>query len=361
MLSYEIYNYYSFINNKLKELEDVFKVLFDWREKYSNNCGQILNKILTANTSPGSDGTHYIVPSGGIVKKFDETMGDLQKNFNAITVTIKYGEIKKEIETYKTSNNILSDYIEEFFGYTNYMLDVYQEWIKNITSKEHAIRLGEEIVKYEQIFLTCKEIYKNFLKLYTDNKGEIEKKNTIEIQLLDVDFNLEEFNSVLESINEVYYELGNIMYSNIGGTQYEKLKIVKIESGSIWSILFGNENILFAVAKFLNKTIDLVFNKFTIEGKLSRQQGINNAIKDSLEMAETLKEMGYDIDESKEHIQKAFLCSTKNLVNIASKSAKIKVNDEIHELNDTLKIKYLEENKKLLLTDGNDTNNESKE
>lgn len=151
------------------------------------------------------------------------------------------------------------------------------------------------------------------------------------------------------------------MYSNIGGIHYEKLKIIKIESGSIWSMLFGNENILQAIAKFLNKTIDFVFNKFTIEGKLPRQQGIHNAIKDSLEMAETLKEIGYDVDESKEEIQKAFLCSTKNLVNIASKSAKIKVNDEVHELNDTLKVKYLEENKKLLLTDGNDTNNESKE
>ena len=56
-----------------------------------------------------------------------------------------------------------------------------------------------------------------------------------------------------------------------------------------------------------------------------------------------------------------YLTIQELLVNIASKSAKIKVNDEIHELNDTLKIKYLEENKKLLLTDGNDTNNESKE
>lgn len=360
MLSYEIYNYYSFINNKLGELEEVFKIVFGWIEKYGDNCEQILSKILTANTNSLSDGTHYIVPNGGIVKSFDETMISLQKNFNAISVTIKYGEIKKEIETYKKKNSIQSDYIEEFFGHTDYMLDVYQEWIQNLNSKKYGIRLGEQITKYEKIFSTCKNVYENFLSLYTGNE-EVESQKTIEIQLLDVEFDLVEFNSVLDSINKVYYELGNIMYSNIGGTKYEKLKIIKIESGSIWSILFGNENILSAVAKFLNKTIDLVFNKFTIEGKISRQQGISNAIKDSLEMAETLKEMGYDVDESKEDIKKAFLCSTKNLVNIASKSAKIKVNDEIHELNDNLKIKYLEENKKLLLTGGNDTNNESKE
>ena len=196
--------------------------------------------------------------------------------------------------------------------------------------------------------------------LYSGNK-KVESQKTIEIQLLDVEFNLEEFNSILDSINKVYYELGNIMYPNIGEIHYEKLEIIKIESGSIWSILFGNENILSAVAKFLNRTIDLVFNKFTIEGKLSRQKEINNAIKDSLEMAETLKKMGYDIDESKEEIQKAFLCSAKNLFNIASKSAKIKVNNEMHELSDNLKNRYLEENKKLLLTDGNVVKNEIKE
>lgn len=358
MLSYEIYNYYSFINNKLDEIEEVFKVIFNWREKYSNECERILNRILICRSVISGGETHYIIPNGGIVKGFDETMEELQKNFNAITVTIKYGAIKKEIETYKIKNNIGKDYIEEFFGHTDYMLEVYQEWIQNLKSKSHAIRLGEEIAKYENIFLTCKRTYKNFLELYTDNRVEIEKEKTIEIQLLDVQFDLNEFNSVLESINEVYYELGNIMYPNVGGISYEKLSIVKIESGSIWSILFGNKNILSAIAKFLNKTIDVVFNKFTIEGKLSRQQGINNAIKDSLNMAMTLKEMGYEVDEAEENIQKAFICSTQNLLNIASKSAMIKVNDEIHELKSDLKIKYLEENKRLLLTEGN---NKSKE
>lgn len=353
MLSYQIYNYYYFVNDKLEEMNKVFKILFNWREKYNEKCGYILNKILTSRTSFSGNETHYIIPNGEIVKNFDATMEELQKSFNAITVTIKYGEIKKEIETYKSNYNIIPDYIEELFGHTDHMLEVYQEWIQNLKSKEHAIRLGEEITKYEKIFLTCQETYKNFLSLYTDKKDNIEKEKTMEIQLLDVEFNLEEFNSVLESINEVYYELGNIMYPNLGGIKYEKLKIIKIESGSIWSILFGNENILAAVAKFLNKTVDLLFNKFTIEGKLSRQQGINSAIKDSLEMARTLKEMGYQIDESAENIQKAFLCSTQNLLNIATRSAKIKVNDEVHELKADLKAKYIEENKTLLLTDGN--------
>ena len=299
------------------------------------------------------------MPNGGIIKGFDETMGDLQKKFSVISVTIKYGEIKKEMETYKVKNNIPTDYIEEFLEYTDYMLEVYQEWIQNLNTKKYAIRLGEQIIKYEKNFSTCKNVYENFLELYTD-KEEVGHQKSIEIQLLDVEFDLEEFNSILDSINKVYCEIGNIIYPDTG-TQYEKLRIIKIESGSIWSRLSGNENILSAIAKFLNKTIDLVFNKFTLEGKLSRQQGLNNAIKDSLEMAETLKEMGYDIDKSKEDIQKAFLCSTKNLVNIASRSAKIKVNDEMHELNDNLKIKYIEENKKLLLTDGINTDNENKE
>lgn len=129
MLSYEIYNYYSFVDEKLKEIEQIFKILFDWREKYSNECKQILNKVLTSKTILSGVETHYILQNGGIVKSFDETMGELQKSFNVITVTIKYGTIKKEIETYKIENNIEADYIEEFFGYTDYMLEVYQEWI----------------------------------------------------------------------------------------------------------------------------------------------------------------------------------------------------------------------------------------
>ncbi len=104
----------------------------------------------------------YIIPNGGIIKIFDETMEELQKNFNVITVTIKYGEIKKEIETYKSSYNIMPDYVEELFGHTDYMLEVYQEWIQNLKSKEYAIRLGEEITKYEKIFLHVKRHIKIF-------------------------------------------------------------------------------------------------------------------------------------------------------------------------------------------------------
>ncbi len=67
------------------------------------------------------------------------------------------------------------------------------------------------------------------------------------------------------------------------------------------------------------------------------------------------------MDESKENIQKAFLCSTQNLLNIATKSAKIKVNNEVHELKSDLKAKYIEENKTLLLTEGNKTDKIDKE
>ncbi|MDD3304076.1 MAG: hypothetical protein PHP54_04080 [Clostridia bacterium] len=360
MLSYEVYNYYLFINNKLEELEEVFKIAFDWIESYNSTCKEVLNKVLTAKASAASDGTHYVVPNGGLVKKFDETMEVLQKSFNVISVTIKYGEIKKEIETYKIKNKIKTDYIENFFEYTDNMLQIYQEWIQNLNDKEYAIRLGKQFVKYERFFVTCKNVYNNFLDLYTDNEG-VDSKKAIDIQLLDVELDLEEFNSVLNSINKIYYELGNIMYPNIGGMKYEKLKIVKIESGSIWSKLFGDENILSVFANFLNKTVDFIFNKFTIEGKLSRQQVINSSIKESLEMYETLKNMGYNVNDSNEDIQKAFLCSTKHLLNIASKSAKIRVNDQMHELNGDVKIKYLEENKRMLLSDGNESDNEVKE
>lgn len=352
MLSFEVYNYYYFVNNKLKETEEIFELLFKWKEEYSDTCEQILSKVLTCKSISAGDGTHYVIPNGGIVKSFDETMGELQKNFNIITVTIKYGEVKKEIENYKIKNNILPDYIEEFFRYTDFMLEVYQSWIQNLNNKQHAIRLGEEIIKYEKVFLTCKKIYENFLNLYTDDKNMIEKEKIFEIQLLDVKYDLKEFYSILESINEIYYELGNIMYANDGGIVYEKLSIVKIESGSVWSKLFGDENILSTLAKFLNKTIDLIFNKYTLEGKLNRQQGINKTIKESLEMAELLKEKGYNVDESEENIQKAFLCSTKHLVNIATKSSKIVVNGEVHELKSELKQKYIEDNKINLLEEG---------
>ena len=46
MLSYEIYNYYSFVNDKLEEMNKVFNILFDWKEKYNDKNENLGEKII---------------------------------------------------------------------------------------------------------------------------------------------------------------------------------------------------------------------------------------------------------------------------------------------------------------------------
>ena len=146
MLSYEIYNYYSFVNDKLEEMNKVFNILFDWKEKYNDKCEHILNKILTSKTTSSGNETHYIIQNGGIVKSFDEVMEELQKSFNAITVTIKYGAIKKEIET---SLNEIQINLEN--NYKDLAIKAFKDSSELIEKYHNTAAINEKTyIKYKQ-------------------------------------------------------------------------------------------------------------------------------------------------------------------------------------------------------------------
>lgn len=97
-----------------------------------------------------------------------------------------------------------------------------------------------------------------------------------------------------------------INYKVENSIEYEKLKIVKIESGSLLSIILGDKNIIEAIGLLLNKTINLIFNKYTQEGKIYRQNELARTLKETVELGEELKKVEYDISSSEENIEKTF-------------------------------------------------------
>lgn len=359
MLSYQVLEYYKLVLQELNKFKESMNFLLEWENEYSKTIITILPKILSSNTTTSGDSTHYIVKGGQIIQNFDNVIKEFKTNFKFVETLTIYGSIKQNISQYKSINHIEEDYINIFFNETDSLFKVYQEFIQDDKSKEKAVKFGQEVCKYKNTFNTCQHTYQNLVNLLTINENIILQNTNykeLTIQLLNVEYNLQEFSEKLNNINEVYTEIGNLLIENKKSIEFEKLKIVKIESGSLFSDIIGNTAIIGVLALFLTKTIQWAFNKFTTEGKIGRHTELSKSLKEEIDLGEEMKKYGYDISESKQTIEKTYNAISKNLLNIARSSAKIKVDDEVFSIKDNLSINYLQESTKLYLQESNDKN-----
>lgn len=360
MLSYEVLEYYKFVLDKLDEFEPSIEFLLHWERKYNEMAKDVLTKILSTKlkNSDSNGNAHYIIKDGELISKFTALMKDFKSTFDFFGAFSKYGKMKQDIINYKNEYLIKKDYIEDFFSEIDNIFDLYQGFIQSDDQKEKAIIFGQGVINFKGTFDTCKSTYKNLINLSTNLFEDIEgnKEKIIEIQLLNVEYDLEQFTSNLESINNIYCQIGNMVYKEKTNIGYEKLKIVKIESGSLLSIILGDKNIIEAIGILLNKTINLVFNKYTREGKIYRQNELARTLKETAELGEQLKSLGYDISSSQEDIEKTFAIVTKEMLKIATSSPKIKIDQEIHKMDDYSSTKFLESATTLYLNAGDKEN-----
>lgn len=137
----------------------------------------------------------------------------------------------------------------------------------------------------------------------------------------------------------------------------ESLKIVKIESGSLLSKIFGDDKILEVIGIIFRRLADYVHYTFTKKGKLELNSEIMNAISTDADIIQKLEDSGIDVKNAKGNIKDALNSATNELYNIVSKAPKMKINDEEMDIVDSTT--YLEYRTKFLST-SNDEENPSK-
>lgn len=98
--------------------------------------------------------------------------------------------------------------------------------------------------------------------------------------------------SIMSTINELYEDLCNIF--NVSLTEYE-LKILKIESGTLFLNLEGHEQIIELIKTVLPFLGGYYLNKFTKQGKL--ETDLKNVM-NALELAKMAEEVGLTFDEN---------------------------------------------------------------
>jgi len=150
-----------------------------------------------------------------------------------------------------------------------------------------------------------------------------------------------EFRIKLEAMEKIYSEL--LELTDLSLIDYP-LKIVKIESGSLFAKVMGNKRVIGLMVNFISSSITYLYRNYTNEGQLRELPRKYKAIEEAINFKECMEKAGYNTEGLDEQIHKSALEVSKQLTQLISNESEIVMNDEIYL--GTEKDKKLIENKK---------------
>lgn len=357
MLTINSIDYYNLIKEKLLDLE--LEIKFIQENDPIGEKQDIIINILKSSTSRNGDKISFTInrPSNqvGLLAQYNDKFSLFKKQFNVLSFFGKLATARNEIiQIFKKydheENNVilLLDNLTELAG-------LYQNIIQSNDDKKDVVIFFDAAEKYVLQYWSVVNGISEYIKTITNEPEHMEQINgkILELQLLDVKYDVGEFAEILQHLDVTYSTIAGL----IPNISISSLQIIKIESGSLLSKILGDDNIIEAIAYMFKKIIDWVYHTYTKEGKIDLNSKFMQEISTDADILEKLENMGIDTKKSKENLSATLNVVTKELYDIAIKAPRIKIDDEEIKLMDAKK--YLEYSTKYLNESTDDNSNEN--
>jgi len=385
MLSYQIREYYEYALSELKKLEKSISILFEYENRYQNVSSNAITEMFDikknletleeklklpdkqgkwGNSVKSAEVNACLVslritdsPCISLVNAFNKLNDDLISKFNFYQASGDFSIYKNNIKKYKEDNGIVdfnSDYLVERI---DPLFESYQNYIRSQRSREKAVMFMQQFFNFKECFDAVKNTYRDALRMFGTGNNDMELEGqdncaVMEVQLLKVELSFEEFVLCLSSLQKIYSELCHIVrYKN----NTEPLKIVRIESGSLLTKVYGDKNALEATALLLEKTVMLCFTKFTRSGKSQTKSELKKKIQEDLNLGDELSKLGFNLTSTDDKVVKAFQVILDEALRLASAAPKYKINGKMLECHDYNSQNYLDVNRTKFITTREDS------
>lgn len=347
MLAFQTVEYYNKSLDLLKKLDNIFSFLKEnipqEQKKYILGC------ILEARKNDDSSDYIYRVSkqkceNGEFLKHYQDCFSKFNNDFCFFEFYKLVSELELEYHKICEEYHYTDTSINDFISNLNNLSKLHETLIRGSNKNVDKVNFFEEAEKIVREYYFIIKSISCYISSITNNEI-VEYENgitSLNIQLLNINFDVREFYEILGNIDEAYSTLGMIITEN-----KSPLKINKIESGSLLADIFGNEIIIGISIYLLKRIIDIVYNKYSDSGKVDL---IGKEIKTIAESAETLQkldELGIKVNKTnKKMIGECLTAAINKLHKVVVKSPKIKINGEMYSVADAQK--YLEYSQKLL-------------
>jgi len=276
-----------------------------------------------------------------IPSHINSTLNKVRGSFSEVKPRKFFSEIENlqsNILRVKENGLLDTSLVDELHSKLDNFSHAYESYIEN-----YHTRTSAKMVLEAHTLLSLINSMKKGLLFYQNNiESEVfqpDDKRELTI-ILPSTMTLAEFIIKLQSIESIYKELCDIL--NVSLIDYP-VEIVKIESGSLFAKLIGNNKIIELIASCIEASALFMYRNYTKEGKLTSLSRKVEAIESVLNLSGNLKEQDINVEEMSEHIQKSSITIAKELDVLISGEPQVKLNKKTLSIGNELQKKLLEE------------------
>ena len=142
--------------------------------------------------------------------------------------------------------------------------------------------------------------------------------------------NLRDFAQKLSALNNLYEELCFILDVTTSSNQ---LRVGKIESGSLWTRLFGDTRAVGLMLQFIESAVRYFHRNFTTEGKIAAIPKKIESLDSILQFSNRLKESGVNVTAINENLAKNAAIIAENLNELLSNQQTVELNGQTISIN----------------------------
>lgn len=208
----------------------------------------------------------------------------------------------------------------------------YATFIESYTYSS-TLKLIFSAKEFKQTILNLNDVT-NFISnsLQTEHNFDSDETLSSLSLFIDSDYTFKEFISKLEAIQNLYSELCFVF--DISEVDFP-LRIIKVESGSLWVKLFGETKVIETIISLIQDAKEYGYRKITREGKIETEKENLKAIESALEIRKKMQDANIDVEEFDETIKKSSIIIMNNLNTLLSGGNTIKLNGELIQSDDT--------------------------
>lgn len=330
MLSSYVIEYYSKIRDELLAIEG--EINFIKENNPVEEKQNILVEFLgSAPASSGSNMNYSIRKKNAndseiLIHKYMTKFREFKNSFDFVEFQKLVTTLELRIKDIYTRYNYEDQSITTLTNHLNELSLLYRDVIMSSDSKQKIVVFFDKIQEYVAEYELSLSNINGYINAMFSNSELVatEGIRIMQLQLLDIEYSVGEFGEILKNLDDVYSNIQRI----IPEVKLSSLKIVKIESGSLLSLILGDENVLEVIAIALRRLVDYAHYTFTKQGKLELNAKIIQDISTDADIIKKLEDLGIDTSDSKQNISDTLSAATKDLYNIVSTAPKLKLDDE---------------------------------
>lgn len=299
-------------SNRFRPAIDLIKILSDiW--------GEVVARTASI---AGGDSGNFVGLAGNIYSSILSTQSSIagissRKFFESYEEMIEKLRVFSELEVDSDSLITLVNGLDEF-------ANLYDKFLSNPLPVQAFPLLMQANKSWIQLLAVGGTLYtvRQQLQSCADYEIDSHEQSSMSILLPCAD-NYSAFVNRLTAIGRLYSEVCRLL-----GVAEEifPLKIIKIESGSLWLKVFGESRVLNIISRFIEEAAGFIYRNYTSEGKISVVPRNVQALDFVIGLRASLRDQGVDTAEMDQQISGASIHIAKSLNHLLERQGSITVN-----------------------------------